>query len=67
MSFTPKALPRTSQPQEIVDTTNINFALLQQTIDKLDNQVRALNNKSAPANNDDFNLRYIYTVMAGNG
>jgi len=65
MSFTPKALPRTSQPQEIVDTTNINFALLQQTIDKLDNQVRALNNKSAPANNDDFAQCYAYTVAAG--
>lgn len=67
MSFTPTPLRRTAPPEEIVGTTNINFALLQDDLARLENQVRALNNKKQQANNDDFNLRYIYTVMACSG
>jgi len=67
MSFTPKPLPRTANAEEITQTTNINFDLLQFTIKKLESQVSALSNKKTVTNNDEFNLRYIYTVMAGNG
>ena len=67
MSFVPKPLPRRAAPEEIADTTNINFALLQQTIDKLESQLSTLRGQKKPVNNDDFNLRYIYTVMACNG
>jgi len=42
MSFTPTPLPRKSSPEEISETTNINFALLQSTIKNLEASVRAL-------------------------
>ena len=42
MSFTPTPLRRTAPPEEIVGTTNINFALLQSTIKSLEDELRLL-------------------------
>lgn len=65
MSFTPKPLPRRAAPEEISQTTNINFALLQSTIKSLEDQVNILKKKKNTSSDDTFAQCYAYTVAAG--